>query len=62
MIGDGHGDRWVDAWARKHLKQAIVVRALLAAWILFVTAFLCAKGYWWRLSRSPWKFAAAVLV
>ena len=27
-------------WAHKHYKQMIVVRALLAPWILFVTVFL----------------------
>jgi hypothetical protein len=31
-------------WARKHYKQMIVVRVLLAPWILFVTVFLCVKG------------------
>ena len=40
-------------WARKHVKQVIVVRALLAPWILFVTVFLCAKGYWWGLVFLP---------
>ncbi len=40
-------------WARKHYKQTIVVRALLAPWILFVTVFLCAKGYWWGLVFLP---------
>ncbi len=29
----------VGDWARKHYKQAIVVRTLLAPWILFVTVF-----------------------
>jgi hypothetical protein len=43
---DGH-------WARKHFKQVIVVRALLAPWILFVTVFLCVKGYWWGLVFLP---------
>lgn len=42
------GDR-----ARKHYKQVIVVRALLAPWILFVTVFLCVKGYWWGLVFLP---------
>jgi hypothetical protein len=31
----------------------IVVRGLLALWILFVTVFLCAKGYWWGLVFLP---------
>jgi hypothetical protein len=40
-------------WARKHYKPMIVVRALLAPWILFVTVFLCVKGYWWALIFLP---------
>ncbi len=40
-------------WARTHYKQMIVVRALLAPWILFVTVFLCVKGYWWGLVFLP---------
>jgi hypothetical protein len=31
----------------------IVVRTLLVPWILFVTVFLCAKGYWWALVFLP---------
>jgi hypothetical protein len=31
----------------------IVVRGLVAPWILFVTVFLCAKGYWWGLVVLP---------
>jgi hypothetical protein len=40
-------------WARKHYRQMIVVRILLAPWILFVTVFLCIKGYWWGLVFLP---------
>lgn len=40
-------------WARQHSRQTIIVRALLAPWILFVTVFLCAKGYWWGLVFLP---------
>ena len=40
-------------WARKHYRQMIVVRALLVPWILFVTVFLCVKGYWWALVFLP---------
>jgi hypothetical protein len=40
-------------WARKHYRQTIVVRTLLAPWILFVTVFLCIKGYWWGLVFLP---------
>jgi hypothetical protein len=43
----------VGHWARTHYKQAIVVRTLLAPWILFVTVFLCVKGYWWGLVFIP---------
>jgi hypothetical protein len=44
---------WNSQWARKHYKQMIVVRALLAPWILFVTVFLCVKGYWWGVVFLP---------
>ena len=53
MARDEQRGDWVDAWARKHLTQAILVRTLLAPWILFVTVFLCAKGYWWGLVFLP---------
>jgi uncharacterized membrane protein len=53
MTGDEQGGGWVDSWARKHYKQAVVVRGLLAIWILFVTVFLCVKGYWWGLVFVP---------
>jgi hypothetical protein len=43
----------VGPWTRKHYKQMIVVRALLAPWILFITVFLCLKGYWWGLVFLP---------
>ena len=45
MTPDEQRGGWVDSWARKHVKQAIVVRALLAPWILFV-----------RLPESSWNF------
>jgi hypothetical protein len=41
------------SWARRHYKRVIAVRAALAAWILFVTVFLCVKGYWWGLVFLP---------
>ena len=44
---------WVSNWDRKHYKQVIVGRALLAAWILFIIVFLCVKGYWWGLVFLP---------
>jgi len=53
MAGDNQGVGWDSDWARKHSKQTIVVRALLAPWILFVTVFLCVKGYWWGLVFLP---------
>ena len=40
-------------WARRHYRRVIVGRALLAPWILFVTVFLCLKGYWWGLVFLP---------
>jgi hypothetical protein len=52
MTRDDHGGR-VDSWTRNHYKQVVVVRALLALWILFVTVFLCVKGYWWGLVFLP---------
>jgi hypothetical protein len=39
--------------APKHFKQVIVVRVLLVPWIVFVTVFLCVKGYWWGLVFLP---------
>ena len=53
MTADNQRVGWVGDWARKHYKQMIVVRGLLAPWILFVTVFLCAKGYWWGLVFLP---------
>jgi hypothetical protein len=53
MTADEHRGGWVDPWARKHVKQAIFVRAVLAPWILFVTAFLCVKGHLWGLVFLP---------
>ena len=53
MAADEQRGGWVDPWGRKHVKQAIVVRALLAPWILFVSVFLCVKGYWWGLVFLP---------
>jgi hypothetical protein len=40
-------------WRSEHYNKLIVVRWLLAPWILFVTVFLCAKGYWWGLVFLP---------
>ena len=53
MTADDHRVPGVGQWARKHYKQVIVVRALLAPWILFVTVILCVKGYWWGLVFLP---------
>ncbi|MGH2859759.1 MAG: hypothetical protein ACRDMJ_19970 [Solirubrobacteraceae bacterium] len=38
---------------RKRDKRTIVVRALLAPWILFVTVVLCVNGDWWGLVFVP---------
>jgi hypothetical protein len=40
-------------WRSQHYRQLIALRWLLAPWILFVTVFLCAKGYWWGLVFLP---------
>ncbi len=53
MTANDHGVGPGGLWARKHYKQMIVVRALLAPWILFVTVFLCVTGYWWGLVFLP---------
>jgi uncharacterized membrane protein len=43
----------LQSWRSGHYNQLIVVRWLLAPWILFVTIFLCVKGYWWGLVFLP---------
>jgi len=53
MSADQEGVGPPGDWARRHYKQTIVVRVLLAPWILFVTVFLCVKGYWWGLVFLP---------
>jgi hypothetical protein len=53
MTRDGQHVAWVGPWGRKNYRAVIVGRALLAPWILFVTVFLCAKGYWWGLVFLP---------
>lgn len=53
MTPDDRGVPPVGPWARKHYRQAIAVRVLLAPWILFVTVFLCVTGYWWGLVLLP---------
>lgn len=53
MAADEPGIGWNSQWARRHYRQLIVVRTVLAPWILFVTVFLCVKGYWWGLVFLP---------
>ena len=53
MASDERGIGGAGPRARKHYKQMIVLRALLAPWIMFVTVFLCIKGYWWGLVFLP---------
>jgi hypothetical protein len=53
MTGDDQRLGLGSQWARKHYRQMIVVRTVLVPWILFVTVFLCAKGYWWGLVFLP---------
>lgn len=40
-------------FAHKHYRKLIVVRTLLVPWIIFITVFLCVKGYWWGLVFAP---------
>jgi len=53
MTADEQGVGRPGDWVRKHYKQVMVLRVLLASWILFVTVFLCVKGYWWGLVFLP---------
>ncbi len=53
MTADEPQTGWVDGWGRRHYKQAIVIRAVLAPWILFVIVFLCASGDWSGLVFLP---------
>ena len=53
MAADDPGIGWNSQWARRHYRLVIVVRIVLAPWILFVTVFLCVKGYWWGLVFLP---------
>jgi hypothetical protein len=53
MTADDQRGGWVDPWARNHVNQGIVVRTLLAPWILVVTVVLCVKGHWWGLVFLP---------
>jgi len=36
-------------WAREHYRE-VILRLLVAVWIVFVTVFACAEGYWWGLA------------
>jgi hypothetical protein len=40
-------------WSRRHCRPLIVVRSVLALWLLFLTAALCVHGYWWGLVLLP---------
>lgn len=53
MAADAPHSGWVDGWARRHYRQAIVVRSVLAPWMLFIVVFLCARGDWWGLAFLP---------
>ena len=44
---------WIGPWGRRHYRPMIVVRTLLAPWILFVIVALCVNGYWWGLAFLP---------
>lgn len=53
MMGGEQGVGVGGQWVHKHYKPMVVVRALLAPWILFVTVFLFVNGYWWGLVFLP---------
>jgi 1,4-dihydroxy-2-naphthoate octaprenyltransferase len=36
-------------WDRRHRKASLVIRLLLAVWIIVVVVVLCATGRWWGL-------------
>jgi hypothetical protein len=40
-------------WGRQDMTVLIILRSLLALWIVFITVFLCVKGYWWGLVFLP---------
>lgn len=37
-------------WDLRHRRPALVIRALLAVWVLVVVVLLCASGRWWGLA------------
>jgi hypothetical protein len=53
MAADGPGVGLLGDWGHKHVRLLIVLRSLLALWIVFITVFLCIKGYWWGLVFLP---------
>jgi hypothetical protein len=53
MTGEERRRGWPDRWGRRHTRAAIVVRSLLAPWILFVIVALCLDGRWWGLAFVP---------
>jgi hypothetical protein len=50
MTPDGQRVGFGVRWAREHYKAMIVLRLLVAVWIVFVTVFACVKGHWWGLA------------
>ncbi len=37
------------SWDLRHRKSSLVIRLLLAVWIVFIVVVLCAAGHWWGL-------------
>ncbi len=37
------------SWDLRHRKSSLVIRLLLAVWIVLVVVVLCATGRWWGL-------------
>ena len=37
------------SWDLQHRKSSLVIRLLLAVWIVVIVVVLCATGHWWGL-------------
>lgn len=37
-------------WDLRHSKSSLVIRLLLAVWIVVIIVLLCATGRWWGLA------------
>lgn len=36
-------------WDLRHRRSSLVIRTLLAVWIVVIIGVLCATGHWWGL-------------